>query len=58
MLNYDTGLVLEKKKNISVAGTWTRVSRVRAEYPDQLDYNGFAWKVKSNIFVNKCNMLK
>ena len=24
----------------SVAGTWTRVSRVRAEYPNQLDYNG------------------
>jgi hypothetical protein len=29
------------KKKHSVAGTWTRVSRVRAEYPDQLDYNGF-----------------
>jgi hypothetical protein len=28
------------KKN-SVAGTRTRVSRVRAEYPNQLDYNGF-----------------
>jgi hypothetical protein len=26
---------------ISVAGTRTRVSRVRAEYPNQLDYNGF-----------------
>ena len=32
----------KKKKTISVAGTWTRVFRVRAEYPDQLDYNGFA----------------
>jgi hypothetical protein len=32
---------LQKKiKNNSVAGTRTRVSRVRAEYPDQLDYNG------------------
>ena len=28
------------KKLFSVAGTWTRVSRVRAEYPNQLDYNG------------------
>ena len=27
-------------KKYSVAGTWTRVSRVRAEYPNQLDYNG------------------
>ena len=28
-------------KNLnSVAGTWTRVFRVRAEYPNQLDYNG------------------
>ena len=33
---------LKKKKGekSSVAGTWTRVFRVRAEYPDQLDYNG------------------
>ena len=23
----------------SIAETWTRVSRVRAEYPNQLDYN-------------------
>ena len=30
-----------KKQKNSVAGTWTRVFRVRAEYPDQLDYNGF-----------------
>jgi hypothetical protein len=27
-------------KKSSVAGTRTRVFRVRAEYPDQLDYNG------------------
>ena len=30
----------ENPKIFSVAGTWTRVSRVRAEYPNQLDYNG------------------
>ena len=30
----------KKKKKNSVAGTRTRVSRVRAEYPNQLDYNG------------------
>ena len=30
-----------EKKISSVAGTRTRVSRVRAEYPNQLDYNGF-----------------
>ena len=29
-----------KRGQNSVAGTWTRVSRVRAEYPNQLDYNG------------------
>ena len=28
-------------QKVSVAGTWTRVSRVRAEYPNHLDYNGF-----------------
>ena len=28
---------------LSVAGTWTRVSRVRAEYPNQLDYNGWCF---------------
>jgi hypothetical protein len=35
------GVGFEKKstKLISVAGTRTRVFRVRAEYPDQLDYN-------------------
>ena len=27
----------------SIAGSWTRVSRVRAEYPNQLDYNGSRW---------------
>jgi hypothetical protein len=33
----------EKRKKLekhSVAGTRIRVSRVRAEYPNQLDYNG------------------
>jgi hypothetical protein len=39
----ETETVSDLKKNstklISVAGTRTRVFRVRAEYPDQLDYN-------------------
>ena len=26
--------------HVSIAGTWTRVARVKAEYPNQLDYNG------------------
>lgn len=30
---------------ISVAGTRTRVSRVRAEYPNHLDYNGSLYTV-------------
>ena len=30
----------ELKRKDSVAGTRTRVSRVRAEYPNHLDYNG------------------
>ena len=29
-------------KNCSPSGIWTRVSRVRAVYPDQLDYEGFS----------------
>ena len=38
------------RKRDSVAGTWTRVSRVRAEYPNQLDYNGLViWATKINI---------
>ena len=39
MSNSVSTFVQNKEKN-SVAGTRTRVSRVRAEYPDQLDYNG------------------
>ena len=35
----DSNETKQQKKN-SVAGTRTRVSRVRAEYPNQLDYNG------------------
>ena len=38
------------KKPISVAGTWTRVSRVRAEYPNQLDYNGWCF-LSSTIYI-------
>ena len=37
------------KRKFSVAGTRTRVSRVRAEYPNQLDYNGFWSRVAYNI---------
>ena len=40
----------KKFSNISVAGTWTRVSRVRAEYPNQLDYNGECIN-KSSLFT-------
>ena len=40
-------LNLNHQKKASVAGTWTRVSRVRAEYPNQLDYNGFVIYVSS-----------
>jgi hypothetical protein len=44
----------KKKKNPkqtknSVAGTRTRVFRVRAEYPDQLDYNGCCYTVPYSI---------
>jgi hypothetical protein len=37
---YCNSYIFKREKN-SVAGTRTRVSRVRAEYPNQLDYNGF-----------------
>ena len=46
-LSYSAELILTqkniyfRKQKVSVAGTRTRVSRVRAEYPNQLDYNGF-----------------
>jgi hypothetical protein len=40
----------ENNKNSSVAGTRTRVSRVRAEYPDQLDYNGMLYLGSSHIY--------
>ena len=33
----------------SATGTRTRVARVRAEYPNQLDYSGFWWKLSSEI---------
>ena len=32
--------------HVSNAGSWTRVSRVKAEYPNQLDYNGTYTKNK------------
>ena len=37
----------DKQANIqnSATGTRTRVARVRAEYPNQLDYSGFWWKL-------------
>ena len=37
------------KKN-SATGTRTRVARVRAEYPNQLDYSGF-WQKGKNEFI-------
>ena len=33
-------IVVDWKVNSSATGTWTRVARVRAEYPNQLDYSG------------------
>ena len=30
----------------SATGTRTRVARVRAEYPNQLDYSGFCFRLK------------
>ena len=33
----------------SATGTRTRVARVRAEYPNQLDYSG--WITKSNLLI-------
>jgi hypothetical protein len=40
--------MIKNLKN-SVAGTRTRVSRVRAEYPDQLDYNGMLRSKEINV---------
>ena len=43
--------ILEK---YSRAGIWTRVSRVRAVYPDQLDYAGFnvdlSWRLLTQLY--------
>ena len=33
----------------SATGTRTRVARVRAEYPNQLDYSGFLKKVRKGV---------
>ena len=40
-----------KRDLLSVAGTWTRVFRVRAEYPDQLDYNGFVEDMSNSFHI-------
>ena len=40
-----------KRDLFSVAGTWTRVFRVRAEYPDQLDYNGFVEDMSNSFNI-------
>ena len=40
---------LQRKKKNSVAGNRTRVSRVRAKYPNQLDYNGCVMKQVLNF---------
>jgi hypothetical protein len=34
--------IIPREPTDSVAGIRTRVARVRAEYPNHLDYNGFA----------------
>ena len=44
--------------HVSNAGSWTRVSRVKAEYPNQLDYNGTYILPNLNdnwpLFYNSC----
>lgn len=42
---------LQKGKKNSVAGTRTRVSRVRAEYPNQLDYNGCVLGISYHVEI-------
>ena len=34
---------------LSIAGSWTRLYRVRAEYPNQLDYNGCYFVMSLNL---------
>ena len=41
LLNYHKSNRAIKRKSNSATGTRTRVARVRAEYPNQLDYSGF-----------------
>ena len=45
-------LVAAMNGYLSIAGSWTRVSRVRAEYPNQLDYNGCQVTVLQDILYN------
>ena len=35
-------------------GTRTRVARVRAEYPNQLDYSGLAMALKMRVLLQTC----
>ena len=41
----------------SATGTRTRVARVRAEYPNQLDYGGLEKKYKKRWSVAKCSYM-
>ena len=50
-LNYEiyyTCYVAAINGYLSIAGSWTRVSRVRAEYPNELDYNGCHFVISLN----------
>ena len=38
---------------VSIAGSWTRVARVKAEYPNQLDYNGLDEIKKAFVTTKK-----
>ena len=38
---------------VSIAGSWTRVARVKAEYPNQLDYNGLDEIKKAFVTAKK-----
>ena len=46
------GVLLQQCRKNSAMGTRTRVARVRAEYPNQLDYSGFCYITEmENVIV-------
>ena len=47
-----TSIVLHTACENSATGTRTRVARVRAEYPNQLDYSGSDWLAPNVICVS------